>query len=481
MAVRAPIPCAFMVPKRDREIVEATQAKRMRTGMSGEPGGWNGRPVRPALRFPRTRRALVDLPTRPMKTLLLKEARMLLPVWLAALLLAVVPMWLMSIQPLWSVITLFCLGVGVVLVSVAPFGMEFSNGTFQFLLTQPVPRRRIWLVKLLVVTLALLSVLVLFGFSLERRTLGSLYKPDFVDYPFICSMMILVCIAGGLWTTLLFRQIAAAIWFTPLVPGFLFVVVTSATNGFARDENLWPGITTLIAYSILSLIWAGWLFARAQDCQWTGGTVSFSFRWLWPARVKAGSQTKPRPRWLAWWIKEFHLHQPSLLLVGVAGAFHVAMILIRALVGHPTGAPKQEMLEYLSLSVLFLWLLVVPAMLGAMAVAEERKLGTLEGQLCLPSSRAAQFIIKFAVVLLLSLVFAGLLPWVLEELGSWLGVRNEVDMFQRGWRTLLVLATIVSFTASVSFYASTMARNTLQALGIAVVLGVAAARVLSIL
>jgi hypothetical protein len=40
-----------------------------------------------------------------------------------------------------------------------------------------------------------------------------------------------------------------------------------------------------------------------------------------------------------------------------------------------------------------LWL-GLPFLVGSAAVAEERKLGTLEGQLCLPTTRRTQFAVK---------------------------------------------------------------------------------------
>ena len=42
----------------------------------------------------------------------------------------------------------------------------------------------------------------------------------------------------------------------------------------------------------------------------------------------------------------------------------------------------------------FLWLLI-PWLMGCVAIAEERKLGTMESQLCLPVNRRLQFAVKF--------------------------------------------------------------------------------------
>ena len=60
-----------------------------------------------------------------------------------------------------------------------------------------------------------------------------------------------------------------------------------------------------------------------------------------------------------------------------------------------------------------LWL-VMPMLVGAAAVAEERKLGTLAGQFCLPVKRRTQFAVKFRVVMLLSILFGVVMPLLLE-------------------------------------------------------------------
>ena len=47
---------------------------------------------------------------------------------------------------------------------------------------------------------------------------------------------------------------------------------------------------------------------------------------------------------------------------------------------------------------------MMPLLIGCEAVAEERRLGTLEGQLCLPVKRRTQFAVKVVVVVALSIL-----------------------------------------------------------------------------
>src|SRR6266481_3226417 len=63
-----------------------------------------------------------------------------------------------------------------------------------------------------------------------------------------------------------------------------------------------------------------------------------------------------------------------------------------------------------------IWL-VVPLLAGCTSVAEERKLDTLQGQLCLPISSRVQFAIKLLFVLVVGGVLSPLLLGLAEGIG----------------------------------------------------------------
>ena len=157
------------------------------------------------------------------------------------------------------------------------FGAEISSGTFSSLLAQPVSRLKIWQTKILAARgLACWSVGVCHGppfyraFSLQMplsisTTLFNLF--------FWVGIVCLVVFSGGLWTVLLLRQVAAAFWFTLLVPG--------AIAGDSRRTIQRPirrifgrhGRERLGLYSLAGFFFARWLFFRAQDVQWSGGAI----------------------------------------------------------------------------------------------------------------------------------------------------------------------------------------------------------------
>ena len=140
------------------------------------------------------------------------------------------------------------------------------------------------------------------------------------------------------------------------------------------------------------------------------------------------------------------------------------------------------MLHFVLHACWVVWLFM-PLLIGCTAVAEERRLGTLEGQLCLPATRRRQFLIKFFSAMLLSVVFGAVVPVILEgsrilpdfdpfdwassfdhpdgyypQFGPYLGelLSSTIPLFG--------LAGIAALTGTMAFYASTLARNTLQSL-----------------
>jgi ABC-type transport system involved in multi-copper enzyme maturation permease subunit len=121
-----------------------------------------------------------------------------------------------------------------------------------------------------------------------------------------------------------------------------------------------------------------------------------------------------------------------------------------------------------------LWLVMAPV-IGSMAVAEERRLGVMEGQLCLPVSRRVQFAIKGFLTLFLGIFLGGVMPMLLEGIAIGFGSNNSVfkpeshpggysgvQLFQLG------IVAFAAWLALVSFFASTLAKNFLQAVGVAI-------------
>ncbi len=441
-----------------------------------------------------------------MNPLVKKEIRLLLPSFLASLLLALT-IWLVPedfdnrsffVQILIIFPFLFC-PVMVVMMTLGAFGREFSLGTFSMLMAQPVPRARIWWTKTLLLAIAVLLVWFVWCISYILHHPGNQATDDLHNMEIFTALFALAIFSGGLWTALLFRQMAAGFWFAVLTPAAILMTIENLLDNQPDKLVERVLIAAFVVYGFAGFLFARWLFSRVQDAQWTGGDIAMpemrGLKW-WGERprepqaaLKASSRGRsPHREWhprAALLAKEFQLHQSQFLMAGVLVLLHLGVIATRKF-GDFKGYPDlKDVLEHFWI----LWF-VMPFLVGCAAVAEERKLGTLEGQLCLPAKRRTQFGLKLFVVLALSVVLGTIMPVLLE--GSRILPEYKLDIPGAlmsgnfavtsvwGQFALNILATILSSLplltfvaislcmAAMAFYASTLTRNTLQALAPAV-------------
>ena len=445
-----------------------------------------------------------------MNALIRKEVRSILPAWILAMVLATLPVWIVWPGPgfaLFQNLGVMVFGpfaLGVLLLSITPFGQELNWGTFSVLLSQPVSRNRLWKVKTIVLAVALGCAFIALCISNHIRVdsiLGTMkntvwrnaFSRPGQDNQYFLKMIadtrrdasldtlmagglaVLAGFAGGLWTTLLFRQVTAAFWFTGLVPLGLSLL-TGKVLGNLPDTFAQGGLLiVLMVYSAAGFIWAKRLFLRVQDTQWTGGVIALP-QWGGLAAGQASRvPQRTRKPLRALLRKEFQAQHVNLLLAGGLLVVHLAVILLRKLsseylASHQFTAMTVEEFPRL-------WL-AMPLLVGSVVVAEERKLGTLESVLCLPATRRIQFSVKLVIALLLGLVLGGVLPLVLEQLASFIGVRGNSpgSYFPPGLyflgeirsTMLLQLAGSVVLTG-LALYGSSLTRNTLQAMGVGLV------------
>lgn len=403
-----------------------------------------------------------------MNPLLKKEIRLLLPAWIAAVLLALVQL----VKPLdFYVVTLLFLGMTI--MALTTIGRETSLNTFSNMLAQPAERVRLWKTKLSILAVAFLTVLgvwlVAFVFSgalgFDTQSAENSYNL------FITACLIATAtFTGGLWTTLLLRQPAAAFWLTLLIPATLSGFTAAFVSQSQPDSGVIAVLCVIFAvYSVGGFLFARWLFFRAQDTGWSGGTLALP-EWKWfAARFEAAGANRNRRPIFALLNKEFQLQQAA--LTGAVGllVLHIGILALRA--NHKFA--RESAGEILTAIFWLLWL-VLPVLIGNTAVAEERKLGVLEGQLCLPASRRRQFAIKTLATFFLGIFLGGVMPILLESIGVILGAQNP--MFTGKDQTtayalyifLLGAMATSAWLTLVSFFASSLARNFLQAVGFAI-------------
>ena len=400
-----------------------------------------------------------------MNPFLKKEIRLLLPTFVFAVAVALASIFFHDQAGGWfNSIGYFLGGIFfpavVIMLALNTFGVEVGTQTFFMMLAQPVTRLRIWQTKVTLLALAITAVGLVWYVSVVVPAgyyqLG-IVPENQADILVSAFLFGLVAFSGSLWTVLLLRQVAAAFWFTLIVPGALLTIVAACCSG-SSDEFILAMITSVLGiYSLAGFFFARWLFFRAQDLQWTGGNIVLpEWRGLGRVRAAAGNIRMWRPN-TALWRKEIQLHQSQLVIAFVLFVLHLAVLAVRGL----CDLSKSRDLEVLLKGFWVFWL-VMPLLVGCAAVAEERKLGIHEGQLCLPVKRRTQFVIKLLVALGLSVFLGGLMP-ILLEIGQILPSVHFSTSYG-DWLELLILPGIPALICTISFYVSTMARNTLQTL-----------------
>jgi hypothetical protein len=425
-----------------------------------------------------------------MNALVKKEVRLLLPAFSVASALALtnafMPRHAAGFNLLWYVLPFVSCPLVALMMALGSFGAEVGSGTFSLLLTQPVPRQRMWNIKTVLLALAFVVVGCLWcvAFSLQAAGSGQPFK--IADLLVIVGLFAMVVLSGALWTVLLLRQVAAAFWFTLLAPGLISLLPLSVCG--ERSDKLAIKLleAVLVLYSVGGFLFARRLFLRAQDVQWSGGNITLPrIRLLANVNWGSGIRRAWRPR-VALQVKELQLHQSQFVVAGVLALLHLGVVALRTW----GGIRKNSALEFILETFWTLWL-VMPLLVGCAAAAEERKLGTLHGELCLPVSRRTQFAIKAGTALGLAALFGAVMPALLElprllpaaralfqsapfehaQLGFltaqkiYLGYGFEAT---RELLALLMFPGIAAGIALVSFYGSTLSRSTLQALSPAV-------------
>src|SRR5215213_433036 len=257
-----------------------------------------------------------------MNMLIRKEARLLLPNFLICLgftgLFWLIPQFQPAQSTLRAVIGILMLFMSpalLVILAISSLGREVSAGTLSHLLVQPLSRERIWWTKALLLAAAVIVLWFAWWMALSHNVPFSTTSPEDQRVAFVTSLSFaMAAYSSGLWLVLLLRHVAAAFWFTLLTPFTLIVIVSQLLQ---RREDLFPGVlsATLLVYSIGGFLFARWLFLRAQDAHWTGGTIALP-RWR-NLQDMSVPTVRARSPWLALVVKELRLQQSQFIIAAV--------------------------------------------------------------------------------------------------------------------------------------------------------------------
>jgi hypothetical protein len=363
-----------------------------------------------------------------------KEVRALLPAWLVCVVVVAGAGELADQHRTFQTWPLLACLMGSAALGALSVGHEYSHRTLAVLLSQPAGRGRLFLFKQSVLA-PMLLILAAVGWT-NRSGSGDV-PAALIAISLLCGL----CVAP--WLTMLTRNPLAGTVFAVEIPGFLWL---GAQLLFARPQKL-PVFWSLML-GVSATAWVlGWrTFMRLEAIEGRGARV------LWPLGRTA--EVRPaRDRHPVWLLvkKELCLQQLSFAVV----AFYCASWLVLLVTGflERTGKiPGGEIFG--GMTILYSGMLAL--LIGALASAEERQLGTLEWQVLLPMASWKQWAVKAGTAIGLSVLLAVGVPALLLFMAGIGGRTNEL------YAVGVVLLGVVLMTV-ISLYVSSVCSSGLRA------------------
>jgi hypothetical protein len=354
------------------------------------------------------------------------ETRALLPTWIASVLLATVAALTGGDVHRFGVLACAAATVGLGAQSI---GHEYGHRTLGLMLTLPVSRRRLFLVKLGVLSAMVLPV------AAYAWLLGL-----FVRMPAMLPWLLAaapLCFAPAL--TMLCRNQLAGLIFALSLPGTALVALMIATGtplAAAPPVETWSRLMVVLLAVGAVLGWR--LFMRLESIE--GGATGIHVDW-WTRTARDVAPQHP-----LWQLvkKELRLQQMTLAIT--------AAYLVGSAAAALLGVPGAD--EHVSLIGAFAaaYEIGLPLLVGSLATAEERQLGTLAWQLQLPTPAWQQWAVKVGIVFSVALGCSVGLPALLAP-ALWPAGRSPVNM-------PIVLAIVMT---AVSMYVSSLCATTVRA------------------
>jgi len=325
-------------------------------------------------------------------------------------------------------------GLGSISLAAMSVGHEYTNRTLPLLLSLPADRRQLLLVKLGVVTPMLGTLGALALVALPAST-GAGPSP----FP---MMWVVSSMVRAVWLTLLCRSPLGGTVFAIGVTGQLHLVADVA--GIIRFG--WASTVIEKGEFTLSVLW--WMLLAAGAVAAIGAWRAFQrleaidgrgldVQWpRWPAAkatpAAAGAAPFRRPLWRLVQ-KELRLQQMSFV---VAGMHVIGWSALSAFYRNEPDAPAPLAV----VGAIYAGSLAL--LIGSLASAEERRMGTLEWHAMLPVAARTQWVIKTGTVMVLAVLLSFVLPVLL----------NASDSGVRPWHAgaILLLAIGSLFVSSLS-------------------------------
>jgi ABC-type transport system involved in multi-copper enzyme maturation permease subunit len=391
-----------------------------------------------------------------MNARLFKETRELLPAFASTLLLIVLPHlirpWLLAeLEVTLHAVSFLALVVACAVMGGSSFGSEFQHRTLSLLLSQPIARSVLWREKMLVVGVGMAaSLAVLVGCCPVRGSADWL----------ALALIPLCAFCGAPYWTLRLRHGIGGMVFAAAAPGCIIGFTALVAEWFSMDAEI--GIGTGIVFVILYCAVACWRgYVRFNRLEAVDGPESRELRLpggleLVLTRPLAGVSSRFRGPFATLLKKELRLQQISFLLAGLFGLVAVAGC---CLMPH-----YRNLGEGMLGADCGVYVILLPLVAGAMAVAEEKGWELAEWQRTLPPSVFQQWAAKMLAAISTSLALGLLLPAALFLVGDRLfGAPGPKSPLPPVYEFLPWVLSQMLVT-SVAVYAASFCKSTLRAI-----------------
>jgi hypothetical protein len=349
-----------------------------------------------------------------------KEIRALLPTWLAC----AAPLFAAGVlgDSRLYFAAVFAYGLGAIALGALSIGHEYTGRTLALLLSQPADRRRLFLTKLMVVAVMLLTLgTVAWAVLSNGRTVG-------LGFAFVQALkshgaatLVLPALAGlfvAPLLTMICRSPMAGIVFTIAILGSVWglgevlAVIHYGPEGASRGDVeslrfavLWRGVIGLSAVAAVS----SWrMFSRLEAIEGRDQDIQLPRWWRERSAAAVSPAAAPARNLSPMWQlakKELHLQQMTFVVVGIYVLLWGSISLVRHMV--------PEALSSTMGAVTILYGPLLALLAGSLASAEERQFGTLEWQVLLPVAMWKQWAVKAGMALGLAVVLGVGLPALL--------------------------------------------------------------------
>lgn len=381
-----------------------------------------------------------------------KELRALLPLWGASVAaVATAFMWRGGVLLDMGV---FAYVVGSIAIGAHSIGQEYTHHTLSTLLSQPVDRRRVYLLKFIVAAVMLLTLAAV-AWSVLANTVvrPGLWSATFIVWPLLCGLFLaplLTMIArGSLAGMVLSASVAGCTWLASVTIAALWL----GTGMEAAERVIFDYFAAAMVVACPAAGFLGWRKFRGLEATDAASPAFHLPRWL---KGAPGARRHAPLRALA--AKELHLQQMSFVVAALNIVIWAILLLLQRNVPSLSTFPVD--------AILLLYCVGVAIMIGALASAEERHHGTLAWQLLQPAPARQQWIVKVGVAVGLALLLGVGLPMLLIQLtphGGFPALRAGAD-----------LGVVVVLMTAGSTYISSLSGSGVQAMAWSVPIGLAA-------